>query len=146
MLGKLIVVYLLKKFFSFYEFQRLIIMHAKFWEVDIKQEKKCSSESSQASLRHCEITEARLHVTDTRVNLTLDKDNERVVPKQVVYEQTVPKDKNDCKEYQVQIQVSSSCVTGFPLQVGISVILAIHHLHGIGSSLKKFLLLSQEIP
>lgn len=41
---------------------------------------------------------------DIRVDLTLDEDYKRVRPREIWYAQTVPKKKNECKEYRVQIE------------------------------------------
>jgi hypothetical protein len=115
--GELIVAHLTKKLSSFYGFQRINVVYTKSREADINRKKICLSYSFQASLTLCQITETSLHVTDTRVNLTLDKDYKRVIPRQIEYVQTVPKNKNECKEYRVEIQVSSIGVLGFPLHL-----------------------------
>jgi hypothetical protein len=61
------------------------------------------------------MTEVHLHVTDTQVNLTLDEGYKRVAPRKISYVERLAKNKNECKEFQVQIEVSSVGVAGFPL-------------------------------
>lgn len=100
---ELIVAHLVKNVSSFYGFKRMNVVYTKSREADIKQKKKCSSY----------ITETHLHVTDTQVNLTLDKGYNRVIPREIKYEQRVHRNKNECKEYRVEIQVSLICVVTF---------------------------------
>jgi hypothetical protein len=93
-------------------------VYTKSREICIRQTNtQCSSYSFQASLLLCHITDAHLHVTDTRIILTIDENNWRAEQNRIEYVRRVEKDTNVCEEHNVRIKVSSNGVVDFLLHL-----------------------------